>query len=680
MKNILIGFFLFSSAFAYSQADRRGVVNGEEVIIHTVKAKETLYGLSQKYNVSKKEIRGENGGMLLFIKVGQELNIPVPAAERTFHVVQSGETVYGIAQKYGMNVEELTKLNPSTASNLKKGDKLNLKKSATSVKTVVSTEKPKPASVTNTKEYTVEKSETLYGISRKFKTTVKELQELNPEIGTDLKAGDKIKVPSVGGSAEPKTALQEPKEIAQVKDAPKRIEYTVKKGETLYGISKKYNTSVESIQKLNPGVTTLKEGDKLNIDLPSGYNEEIKVVLGDAKTPTNATFNEYNKINPLKDKLNQQAKKETYNISMFLPLMLDKNDRIPAAANRAKTVDSFTEMSVHFYQGAMLAFDSVKESGVSINLNVYDTENDTSTVGKYLRTFELKSTDLIIGPFYETPYSQVAQFSKAQGIQAVCPIIVSNKLLFNNTSVTTLRTSLPSQMSYLASYLSYARNSENIVIVSGKTSQEKYLSNLFSERYNKYVAGKSNNYRATATPHNLTSFSSLNGFDLKLVKGKKNVIVLPILDEAMASAFFTQLTILMSRSRMNGYELEIYALENMESFDNISAEAKMRYNLHILSPSFVDYKDEKVKDFIRKYRAKYGSEPTKHAFMGFDVAFYHAVALNSFGKNYPAYYNQIQVPLLQTNYVLKQSESNSGYENQSVYILKYQDYELIRIK
>jgi hypothetical protein len=66
--------------------------------------------------------------------------------------------------------------------------------------------------------------------------------------------------------------------------------------------------------------------------------------------------------------------------------------------------------------------------------------------------------------------------------------------------------------------------------------------------------------------------------------------------------------------------------------------------------------------------------------MGFDVAFYHALALNSFGKNYPAYYNQVQVPLLQTNYALKQSESNSGYENQSVYILKYQDYDLVRVK
>ena len=239
---------------------------------------------------------------------------------------------------------------------------------------------------------------------------------------------------------------------------------------------------------------------------------------------------------------------------------------------------------------------------------------------------------------------------------------------------------MPTQISYLASYLSYARNTENVICLSGKSKKEKYLSNLFSERYNKFIEGKTNNYRASASTHNLTSYSSLHGFDLKLVKGKKNIIIIPILDEAMASAFFTQLTVLMSRSKMRGYEIEIFALENILDYHDINVDSKMRFNLHVLTSSFIDYKDEKVKEFVRKYRAAFGTEPTKYAFMGFDVAFYHALALNSFGKNYPAYYNQVQVPLLQTNYALKQSESNSGYENQSVYILKYQDYDLVRVK
>ena len=282
MKNIIIVIFLMISAATFSQEDRRAVVNGEEVIIHTVKAKETLYGLTQKYNVSKKEIRGASDGMLIFIKVGQELNIPLPLSERTFHIVKAGETLYGISKKYGVSVDQLTKLNPAKAANLKKGDKLMLKGTVTE-KTPVVENKPKVVTELNTKEYSVAKKETLYGIAKKFNTNVKELQRLNPQLGTELKVGEKIRVPYIDGKEEVKVVL-DPK-VIKVDKPLKRIEYTVKGGETLYGISRKYGTSVESIQKLNPGVTTLKAGDKLNIDLPEGYNEDIKIVLGDPKTP-----------------------------------------------------------------------------------------------------------------------------------------------------------------------------------------------------------------------------------------------------------------------------------------------------------------------------------------------------------------------------------------------------------
>ena len=103
------------------------------------------------------------------------------------------------------------------------------------------------------------------------------------------------------------------------------------KGETFYGISKKYGTTVEAIKALNPGVESLKEGDKLKIELPDSYIKDIKIALGDPKKP-DGNFSEINKINPLKDKLDELiVLKETYTVSLFLPLMLDKNNQISVA-------------------------------------------------------------------------------------------------------------------------------------------------------------------------------------------------------------------------------------------------------------------------------------------------------------------------------------------------------------
>ena len=53
--------------------------------------------------------------------------------------------------------------------------------------------------------------------------------------------------------------------------------------------------------------------------------------------------------------------------------------------------------------------------------------------------------------------------------------------------------------------------------------------------------------------------------------------------------------------------------------------------------------------------------------------------MSNYGKNFSTFYGQIQVPMLQSNYQLKRTDSNSGFENQSVFILAYKEYELLKV-
>lgn len=663
-----ITILLVSLSMSFLSQERQ-IIDGKEYQIHTVKKGETLYGITQQYNTSKKDLRDANSGLLMFLKVGQELRIPVAIKNRTIHTVKKGETLYGISKIYGLSIEELSALNPEKVKDLQVGAVLQLKekKSAVSV--------PKQSVEASKNIHVVAKGETLYGITKKYGVTLDQLKQLNPTLSESLSIGDKIVLPNSAKKVE----IAKPKIENTPKSETKLIQYTVEKGETFYGISKKYNTTVEALKKSNPGVESLKEGDKLTIALPENYVNDIKITLGKPILPKGTKLDSVNKINPLKDKLNEMVKKDSYSVSLFLPFMLDKNAQIPVEVNKPKKIHPYTEMSTHFYQGVQLALDSVSKSGSSFDLQVFDTKNDTTAVGKQLRTNNVKTTDLIVGPFFEKPYKQVSDFSKSNQIQAVCPVSQSNKLLFNNPFVTELKTSFPTQTSYLAYYIAQHKNTENVICVSGKSKQEKYLANLFSEQFEKALKGKSNNYRPKASSFNLTSYSSMKGFDLKLIKGKKNVIILPLIEKGMASSFFTQLNIILSKSRMKGYEVEVFALENFLEYDEIETSYKMKYNLHVTASSFIDYKEEKVKNFVKQYRAKFGTEPSKFAFMGFDAAFFHAVGLNSFGKNYSDHYDQIQVPLLQSNFQLERSDKNSGFENQSVFILAYKDFELIKV-
>ena len=101
MKNI-ITVLLLSFSFSMFSQETREIIDGKEYIIHSIKKGETLYGITQKYKVTKKELRKSNSGLLLFIKEGQKLNVPVPLNERRLHIVKKGETLYGISKTYGL--------------------------------------------------------------------------------------------------------------------------------------------------------------------------------------------------------------------------------------------------------------------------------------------------------------------------------------------------------------------------------------------------------------------------------------------------------------------------------------------------------------------------------------------------------------------------------------------------
>lgn len=119
----------------------------------------------------------------------------------------------------------------------------------------------------------VQKGEGLYGIARKYKCTVSEIQELNNLSNTILDLGQIIKVPSKNKSlnVEPTTSKAEQTAIPKIVNNPKVkpntfITHTVKKGETLYLLSRKYDVSVTEISKLNKlKKTSLELGQKLKI-------------------------------------------------------------------------------------------------------------------------------------------------------------------------------------------------------------------------------------------------------------------------------------------------------------------------------------------------------------------------------------------------------------------------------
>lgn len=216
--------------------------NPNNMFMYTVKYGDTLYGIARKYNTTVQEILNLNYLSSPNLVVGQVIRIPemyTPDSEMyppnyVNYIVQKGDTLYKIAKDYNIDVNTIIKDNGLETNNLQVGQILKLRVNNIEdieVEECFGPDYTPSANNTDSILYTVKKGDNLYNIAKVYNTTVNEIMKLNNLNSPNLSIGQQLKIPS-SNSVSQKT-------------------YTVKKGDSLYSIAKKYNTSVDSIKSKN---------------------------------------------------------------------------------------------------------------------------------------------------------------------------------------------------------------------------------------------------------------------------------------------------------------------------------------------------------------------------------------------------------------------------------------------
>ena len=191
---------------------------GESQEIYTVKKGDSLWKIANKYNTTVEKLKSANNLKTNTLSVGQKLVIPSisvsPEVSDTY-IVQKGDSLWSIANKFNMTVSELKNLNNLTNNLLSIGQVLKIKDSSSNGETT----------------YTVQKGDSLWVIANKYGITTEELKSYNNLKSNLLSIGQVLKIP-------------------QGKTSTENI-YTVKKGDSLWTIANRYNTTVEKIKVLN---------------------------------------------------------------------------------------------------------------------------------------------------------------------------------------------------------------------------------------------------------------------------------------------------------------------------------------------------------------------------------------------------------------------------------------------
>ncbi len=218
---------------------------------YTVKAGDTIYGISKQFGVSAMDIYNLNNLTNSNIKVGQVLKIPTNSGTNPsnmfYYTVKKGDSLYSIARIYNTTVNEIIKLNNLKSTNLSIGQTLRIPETNESVTTM-------PPSFIN---YTVKKGDNLYSIAKNNNISVDTIIQDNALNTNNLFIGQVLKIRTDNIVIE---------ECFGSSYSPTTNTYTVKKGDSLYSISKKFNTTVNDlISKNNLKNTNLSIGQILKI-------------------------------------------------------------------------------------------------------------------------------------------------------------------------------------------------------------------------------------------------------------------------------------------------------------------------------------------------------------------------------------------------------------------------------
>ena len=220
--------------------------------IYIVKKGDTLYGIANKYGISVDELKAINNLTSNNLSVGQVLQIPEIIEEdvpnENIYIVKSGDTLYSIANKYGMSVQELKDLNKLTSNTLSIGQQL-----------VVS-----EGNAGTLDTYTVKAGDTLYSIANKYGLTVNELKQLNNLTSDILSIGQVLNISNSNTSLPSNT-------------------YIVKSGDSLYSIAKKYGITVDALKNANGKTSNLLSiGEILGIPPTTATTRTYTVKAGDS--------------------------------------------------------------------------------------------------------------------------------------------------------------------------------------------------------------------------------------------------------------------------------------------------------------------------------------------------------------------------------------------------------------
>lgn len=588
------------------------------------------------------------------------------------HTVQAGQTLYSICKAYGVDLEDVKRLNE------KKDNQLSLLE-------VLKIPYTEPFIQQDDKYYyhKVEKGETLYSLSRRYGIKVKRILKHNDAYSHNesLAIGAVVRLPlsEIDRSAITRTSVsQVPVMIEKKKEVSQEEVLAGKKKRELQDegkVEKKKETSREEIL----GETDTKQRPEQNPDHIQGYRPEREEATGNPETPKN-TRNEFSDTLYIQaDRSVVLPQESTFSgsyvkVALLLPLYAKDYPWLTDSSNTSVTVSPRSEQFVAFYEGILMALDSLKHKGYRIDLHVFDTERSIDKM--YVIAGELNGMkpDLIIGPVYGSVFQAVIENLEDRNIPVVYPLSSRSEKFGQYPNFIQVNASFATLADKMTDWIGHQVQNANIIsidLTANGMKEGQLLGNsemtenqLFHQKMQQI--GGVNFFKWNYTEEPLTALKEL------LLPDRENIIVLPTNKEAEVIKVLPALAVYT-----DAYRITVVGFPEWQTFTSVDHETYYKLNTKIFTYSYLDYSAEAVKDFAAGYRKYFYAEPSSLAFKSYDLGLYFIELAARYRERSLDALNYYSKNGVFSRFNFQRMPGQQGWENQGFYIVNYgSDYRL----
>ncbi len=700
----------------------KSLIAQEKFIEHTILKGESISIISKKYGVTINAIFELNPGSTDLIYPGEILRIPdINNSNLTDYKVKRGETKFGLSKKFGISIAMLEQQNPHIINMLQTGHIIKVDKTVTL----------KPKASSNKNEHVVLKGETLWGISKKYKVSLKNLISLNStQLSEFLQIGQTLIIPN----------------DTNIKQTLSEDQYLVKRGETKYSLAKRFNMTIAELEEKNPQIVPmLMAGHKLNIS-----NKAEVVADNDTVKPEveiieeKEALAEVTETTSYSDLIEREIKEgeedrfvdytiqpnETlYSLSKKAGLTIDElttlNPKLLTAVNKGDIIKIPASSKQISDEGKVSNIDSLSNvaslstnnSSLIANVNI-DQKNGIyfylpfSDSEYNARKLRLKSQDQNEQKYYDFYQGALMAIDSAKALNLKFDITVIRKNNQINTGSNIVVDETNHENAIVIPYLEkdsrYPEiiSNKNIPVIDIHSNLGTYpnatvYKSIPTEHFQKiktlnYLASKDANIIVLSDleeARNLdlvlktipgTKFLSLDnaGFfntdDLDKIL-KKDQLNYVILDSAETIVFLNTTTALMGR--LSNYDIQLVFIDSKQ-LPKQEEVSNMRYKiLNLIYPSIALKEDTKdLNVFESNYERLYNAKPNMNAIIGFDVTLdlLLRISQNSSFKT------SINTVLKSEQIRIKfdyQKINNFSYLNKGVYLMQYNSKDgIVRIQ